>query len=256
MGTIRPLGRSTLDRFEEPERHTVPMMNVECRHCEALRFASEPRGLCCNDGQVQIPDIPDLPESLHTKLVSDTSFRKDIRKYNQVFAFASLAADVDRVRYANQTEGVYTFRIHGQVHHQMGSVLPNEGQEPKFAQIYFYDKEIQVNRRTGLMDLDRDNVRFLTELMETNPYVSLYQQAREIEGENFSIAFHSGNVDCRRYNAPTVSEVGAILMDEAERSRRDVVIRKRGGGLKQISETHSVGPSCMTSNYPSLTLPI
>jgi len=35
--------------------------------------------------------------------------------------------------------GPYSFRINGQNYHWIGSLLPTEGQKPKFAQLHIYD---------------------------------------------------------------------------------------------------------------------
>lgn len=68
----------------------------------------------------------------------DISFRKDIRKYNASMAWTSMGANVDE-RLANQRDGVYTFKISGQLSHKIGSLLPQRHESHKFAQIYFLD---------------------------------------------------------------------------------------------------------------------
>ena len=78
------------------------------------------------------------PEPLHRLLVEDEHFRINIRKYNSVFSFTSLGVHVDE-DLASARNGTYTFRIQGQLHHKIGSLIPNENEEAKFAQIYFYD---------------------------------------------------------------------------------------------------------------------
>lgn len=235
---------SSLDDLDTvaPDPHQLPPMSVECDKCSALRYRGEPLGLCCSRGKVRLDLPPNLPEALHSMITGDALFRKNIRKYNQAFAFTSLGCAVDQ-RLANQREGVYTFRVNGQVHHRIGSVLPNHGEAPKFAQIYFYERDFQVQRRGQVMPgLDEKNVTLLTEMLSAiNPYVALYKQAREVESDSFSITFRSGGVDPRRYNAPTVSEVGCVLIDEGDETprHRDVRVRHRGRGLRTISELHS-----------------
>ena len=98
-------------------------------------------------------------------------------------------------------------------------------------------------------DLDRETLTSVTQLLHgVNPYVQLYQQAREVEGQEFRLSFRSDGVDLRRYNRPTASEVGAILLDSDEAAPRDVVLRHRGGGLQRITELHSA--------YDPLSYPI
>lgn len=66
-----------------------------------------------------------------------------------MFAFTSPGAKVDN-KYNNGC-GPPTVRIQGQNCHRIGSLLPPEGQKPKFAQLYIYDTENEVeNRMDGL----------------------------------------------------------------------------------------------------------
>jgi hypothetical protein len=53
-------------------------------------------------------------------------------------AFASLGA---------KTDAGLTFRIQGKLYHSIGSLLPEEGTKPKFAQIYFHDSESALDVR-------------------------------------------------------------------------------------------------------------
>ncbi|GET04345.1 hypothetical protein GLOIN_2v1464680 [Rhizophagus clarus] len=53
-----------------------------------------------------------------------------IRAYNRIFACSSLGANIDE---SFQDQGVSNFKIHGQIYHRIGSLLPDEGQNPVFA---------------------------------------------------------------------------------------------------------------------------
>lgn len=92
-----------------------------------------------------------------------TKFRENIRVYNSIFAFTSIGAKVDVT--INKKFGPYIFRISGQNHHIMGSLLPLNGQQPKFAQLYIYDVENEVDNRvkaleasSNLPNIDKDTV--------------------------------------------------------------------------------------------------
>ena len=50
-------------------------------------------------------------------------FRDHIRAYNSALAFASLGVNLDK-ELANARRGIYTFRIHGVVHHYIGQLTP------------------------------------------------------------------------------------------------------------------------------------
>ena len=43
--------------------------------------------------------------------------------------------------------GPYTFRLHGELIHRAGSLLPPDGDPPIYAQLYIYDLEVALNHR-------------------------------------------------------------------------------------------------------------
>ncbi|KAM3376008.1 hypothetical protein P3S68_014722 [Capsicum galapagoense] len=47
----------------------------------------------------------------------------------------------------NQSRGPRTFKLSGQNYHQIGSLLPPEGSNPKFTQLYIYDTGNKVKNR-------------------------------------------------------------------------------------------------------------
>ena len=203
------------------EAFVVPEMNIVCRHCLAKRFPGESEGLCCQKGQVDVPEFAEIPTFLKELYDTNFDFRRNIRKYNQALAFTSIGCKVDN-RFANARHGVYTFRVCGQIHHRIGSLAGENGNE-KFNQIYFVDSLEQQTeiRRSIFEDLDGDILLRLTEMLhEVNPYVQLYEQARRIEGNEMTVMFRTDGLDARRYNRPTVDEVGAILVDENSNRKR------------------------------------
>ena len=52
-----------------------------------------------------------------------------------------------RYRHINDGGGPYVYRMSGQNVHLIGSVLPTDGYPPKFAQLYIYDTENELNNR-------------------------------------------------------------------------------------------------------------
>lgn len=60
-------------------------------------------------------------------------------------AFTSMGADVDDS--LNHGGGPYVFKINGQVHHRIGALLPNENTPTKFAQLYIYDTQNEIQNR-------------------------------------------------------------------------------------------------------------
>src|SRR3954466_8433160 len=111
-------------------------MNVDCRKCHALHFDSEKLskstcnnllfGSCCLQGQVQLPPIPEPPAALRNLLWGlhplSGEFKKNIRQYNNAFAFTSLGVKIDRS--VTRGTGPYCFKISGELHHKTGGLLP------------------------------------------------------------------------------------------------------------------------------------
>ena len=69
--------------YQEPAaRHSLGPMDVECPHCHALHFKCEkltnssvvnPKfGICCLQGQIQLPPISESPPVSHNLLTSST----------------------------------------------------------------------------------------------------------------------------------------------------------------------------------------
>src|SRR5436189_217331 len=80
--------------------------------------------------------------------------RQKIR-YNNLLACTSFGANINN---EFRGQGVSNFRIHGQIYHCIGSLLPDDGCSPTFAQLYIYDTEHENRNRHNIMqDLD-DNI--------------------------------------------------------------------------------------------------
>lgn len=145
--------------------------------------------------------------------------------------------------------GIYTFRIKGALYHRIGSLLPVEGELPKFAQIYITDSEprqIQQRLKHAQYRVDESIVRDLQAMMHRqNPYYAMYKTAKERMSQDVNLLFNLTTFDTkkrdpRRYNLPTASEVGIIISDLPKvNATRDLIIEYRGGELKRISELHS-----------------
>ncbi|CAG8735692.1 16402_t:CDS:1, partial [Funneliformis mosseae] len=105
--------------------------------------------------------------NLYTSSNSDAiSFWKNIRRYNNILACTSFSANINTI----PGQGISDFRIHSQVYHHIGSLLPEEGFQPAFAQLYIYDSVHKNAYRHNVMaDLDNTILQnLLTVLDECN----------------------------------------------------------------------------------------
>jgi hypothetical protein len=59
-------------------------------------------------------------------------FRQNIRMYNSALSFTSMGAKIDDNNITG-TRGVYSFHIHGEIYHSIGTLLPNNEEHPQFA---------------------------------------------------------------------------------------------------------------------------
>ena len=200
----------------------------------------------------------DPPEPLCRLLTSSdpdaAQFRNNIRQYNAAFAFTSLGAKLDdRLK----GDGLRPFQIHGEIYHQIGTLEPEPGQPPVYAQHYLYDgDEATAHRFERNPDLDRNVIRALeTMLRMHNPFPKIFQFAYEvlqttrIEGAPLrvfmKIVTEEGR-DQRVYNQPTVDEIAALLSDDnATPATRDVIVRLRPSAvntyaLQRVPSTSSL----------------
>ncbi|KAF9221061.1 hypothetical protein BS17DRAFT_797303 [Gyrodon lividus] len=149
--------------------------------------------MCCLEGQVQLPALQQWPDQLK-RLYDD----------HHALAFTSMGAEVDH--HTVQGAGP-TFCIHGALHHLMGSLIPNEGHDPCYAQQTLAD----------LHDM----------LFNFHPYVNIYKQAYQHPDLHVQLHFTEGT-DARRYNLPTINEIAAIIPgdgSEALNENHDIVLQ-------------------------------
>uniref|UniRef100_A0A2N9HI08 ATP-dependent DNA helicase n=1 Tax=Fagus sylvatica TaxID=28930 RepID=A0A2N9HI08_FAGSY len=151
----------------------------------------------------------------------------------------------------NQGRGPYIFRLNGQNHHRIGSLLPVVGDKPRFAQLYIHDTANEIANRLSALnkdeshcDLDPAVVQILLKMLdENNALVKTFRMARDRfkESDMHSVRLQlisSRSTDGREQNMPTCSEVAAIIVGDVseENMHRDIIIENRSGLLQRINE--------------------
>ncbi|GJY32540.1 hypothetical protein Tco_0417009, partial [Tanacetum coccineum] len=108
-------------------------------------------------------------------------------------------------------------------YHRIGSLLPKEGTQPRYVQLWFFDTHNEIRNRLGAF-MDNDTGEEVDGIIRTNS---------------------------RQYNSPTVVEVAALIINDFgdEEPMRDIVVNKKHSGSKRISELH---PSYIALQYPLL----
>lgn len=202
----------------------------------------EPEGTCCKSGRVKLDPLPLPPAPLRGLLdyshPKATLFHQMIKSYNVAFQMTSFGANVTQLG-----QFPTTFRVQGQVCHRIGSLLPTEGQQPTFLQIYFVgDENDQAERRMQIVSgLDGMIVRELQNMLQNNnELVRLFKTATT--NVDLRIQIHSVSPPTGehpgRYNAPTSNEVAAILVDQQGTNNRDNILERHDNRLQRITETH------------------
>jgi len=247
--------------------HSLGKMDVVCPNCHALHWMSERLvnstnqtplfGMCCTSGKIKLPKLADPPGEILNLLSGQDhmakKFRENIRKYNNALAMTSLGCTVDESVNRNGA-GPYVFKVHGQLSHKAGSLLPNEGQTPLYSQLYIYDGGEALDYRMGHIanhNLDRRTMQTLQDTLHNHhPGVAMYKQALELTAnlppeQQCKIALRfDERTDRRRYNLPTAAagnEIAVILPgdgDQPQDSRDLILYRHHGQPLQRISEMH------------------
>ncbi|XP_062232985.1 uncharacterized protein LOC133930365 [Phragmites australis] len=200
-----------------------------CQYCNAKKFEHETKGFCCRNGNIKL-STPDTPsELMRLWSSSDTDarhFRDNIRFFNGHFSFTSLYCHLDSETTDMRKHGIYTFRAHGQMYHNIRS-FGTDGSEPKHLELYFYDDdpnlELRFRRcRKELYQQDNDVIRKLVDILRGNPYSEQLRSMGQVEDlDDYCVTLNLDHrLDQRTYNVPATSEVAAVWVEESDRRRQ------------------------------------
>ena len=103
-------------------------------------------------GKIQLPFLKNPPMLLQQLLCDEESresrnYQQNIRACNLIFAFSYPGAKIDTSLLKGK--GPSICKIHGKSCHLIGSMLPMLGKPPKFAQLYIYDIENEIENKIG-----------------------------------------------------------------------------------------------------------
>ncbi|KAL8117784.1 hypothetical protein AgCh_015617 [Apium graveolens] len=262
--------------YEDMSAGDTGPANVKCSYCDAWMWKEEcvnksvVRGtpvfsLCCMKGQIKLPKEPPTPSfiwKLHTDKAKGQRFKNGMRLYNSIFAFTSTGGRVDNC--INNGGAPYIYRLNGQNHHLFGSLIPPDGEDPKFFQLYIYDTENEISNWLRWVNVDGGDpvdveiVEGLSAMLdETNKLVKEFRTAH--------VRFESDDVQdleirlkvCRAENGrenhvgPS-DEVAGIMVGDIDDTdgSRDIIIHSHIKDLERISDIH---PKLMALQYPLLS---
>ena len=146
--------------------------------------------------------------------------------------------------------GPTSFTIHGELLHWSGTLLPEEGQEGSYAQLYIYDPDAALDiRERRNPQLRRDVLEIIQNcLLTSNPFSSKFRQAcailEQVNTTNVNVPaylHYSKSTDRRRYNLPSSEEIAVVLPGDGSQlsAMRDIILRLKGDNqLMRISECH------------------
>jgi hypothetical protein len=198
---------------------------------------------CCKGGKVRIPPYKPRPEPLHSLATfagdtSSKSFIRNIWQCNCLFVFTSMGAHIDTS--VNDGPGLPLFKICGQVHHHIGSLLPEVGLTPQFLQLYIYDTGNEIQNRLGCLNPGKELVesldpivveQLMTMLDQHNPFVRKFRTAQDqradYEQEEFIIRIVGAREgDAIQYNLPKTDELAMLVVGDFSLAtfKRDIII--------------------------------
>ncbi|WVZ52016.1 hypothetical protein U9M48_003111 [Paspalum notatum var. saurae] len=194
-----------------------------------------------------IPEIPDRYDKVYSNIPQETHMLKPID--NRVHCNAkkfrmshrgSVAAmgrssyphvqprtnSCDRGQMTTNMKdcGIYTFRAHGMLYHNMRSFGREAGAERKHLELYFYDDDPSLEHRyrkcrKERLEKDKEVIDHLVRILRGNPYSSILGGWGKRENlDDRHIEFNLDQMlDQKTYNTPITSEVAAVWVEGSER---------------------------------------
>ena len=220
---------------------------------------------CCAHGKVHLPIFPDPPVLLHNLWFSNSPeaclFRRHCRSINNAVCLTSIKVKERKFRSGFNPSVIFESKVL----QFCGPLQADVGERPVFAQLYVHDSNLETNQRFANMSvpasLSQHKKQLLKGVLQTvqdilhqqNPFVLDFQQILEIPDEQLEhgcividAKARPAGQHTRRYNAPTnLREISILTNCEPH----DLVLRKRGGGPRTISD---LNPKAMPLHFTLL----
>jgi hypothetical protein len=152
----------------------------------------------------------------------------------------------------SSTQGVSTLRVGGSVYHNIGSIFADDSSKAKFMQCFFHSENNDSNNWENVTPTLLEILAIIRRyLLDHNSFIRSLKTCVELYNNypQYKLVISEDarpqNAPTRTYNAPTSTEVAAIVITEGSDevdapSKRDIVIHARTNGpLQRISSTHS-----------------
>ena len=152
-------------------------MIYECPFCESKLFKDElsrnPNGKfhkCCKNGDIKLPDLPEVPEEL-LHIFRQSTYRSMSRKINHALAFACWVCHDTTM--GGRYRAISSLRIQGNSYTTVGSICPSpediERKKLQFIQVFFNcsneEEAIQKTaKNAGIRNLTNKTKEWLTTL--------------------------------------------------------------------------------------------
>ncbi|XP_063939748.1 uncharacterized protein LOC135148453 [Daucus carota subsp. sativus] len=163
----------------------------------------------------------------------------------------------------NKGRGPYIYRLNGQNHHVFGSLIPDDGDTPKFCQLYIYDTANEVSNRLRWVNVSDEQpvhaevVDGLMQMLDdTNELMKKFRTARDRWENNHICDLKVELKVCRAQNGrenhiSASNEVAGVMVGSTLNTTpdRDIIIEPKFGKLQRISYIH---PKFMALQYPLL----
>ncbi|CAN1145644.1 hypothetical protein LINPERHAP2_LOCUS14792 [Linum perenne] len=230
--------------------------------CLAKRKTNPQYPSCCQLGKVDVPLVDPTPPLLDNLLdvngdARSKHYRSNIHSYNAAFSWTSFGAKLDPCLL--RSRGPYSLVLCGENYHYMGSLLPPEGQRPRYMQLYVFDPTSEVNDRLsnvadGNRNLDAQLMAALQDMLDANN--ALAQSFRKVRdalqdptNQNLRLRISGARVERdRMYELPTGTELAGLVPGNFEPNQddRDIIVNNTATGLRRIT---SLNPLCQKRKY-------